>query len=161
MWRQFLIFWAKRRNTYCTGKGNERSWICCELDSDKHKCKKQMAQGRWGTHSYCLFSVTSPQGAVQECGHFYLEWDKFQRGLDAQVRHYPWFISWCISPRSGPGNCVKSSHHGNWAGMSQSFIHVLMLSSGDNNLWADYNFISTNWPHCGAQHSIFDMEMRS
>lgn len=68
----------------------------------------------------CLFSVTSPEGAAQECGHFHSEWDKFQRGPDAQVRHYSWFISWCFSPRSGPGDCVKSSHHGNWAGMSQS-----------------------------------------
>lgn len=79
------------------------------------------AWAKSGTHSHCLFSATSPQGAAQECGHFYLEWDKFQRGPDAQVRHYPWFISPCLSPRSGPGDCVKSSHHGNWAGMSQSF----------------------------------------
>lgn len=27
-------------------------------------------------------------------------------------------------------------------------INALTLSSGDNKMWADYNFISANWPHC-------------
>lgn len=106
------------------------SWRSCEVidpgyqTNTNARARCLILEQAWAksvTHSHCIFLVTSPQGAPQECGHFYLEWDKFQWGLDSQVRHYPWFISSCLYPQSCPGNCVKPLHHSNCAGMSQSF----------------------------------------
>lgn len=106
------------------------SWRSCEVINPGYQTNTnararclilEQAWAKSVTYSHCIFSVTSPQGAAQECGHFYLGWDKFQWGLDSQVRHYPWFISSCLYPQSCPGNCVKPLHHSNCAGMSQSF----------------------------------------
>lgn len=66
---------------------------------------------QWHPHKVLLRNVdTSPKNETNSREGLTLKWDTT---LDSSLSAFP--------PRSGLGDCVKSSHHGNWAGMSQSF----------------------------------------
>ena len=153
-WR--LTIFAKWMKTYKRRK-LKISWAgllikprCQANTKARNRCPTlAQAQAKSGTHSHCLFSVTSPQGAVWECGHFYLEWDKFQRRLDAQVRHNPRFISSCLSPRSGPSNCVIPHAMATelvWVTLWDKWINVIFWGQQKLSwLWLYQHKLATLW----------------